>query len=328
MVNNIEGLGLDIDDDLTKYDDEKKNEHKDHKKQDKTTVHDLQNAMKTMTSLFLEKNRPTDDENEPCNSRVEPIVDQMKDFEISESHKPSVLFSLLPGPARKDCKILKRHALPLEQMLDEIRKKILFDDEVKDRRVIRWTSVTFSKLRQNCSSEEQATRKCLEFVTEYQKDIPKHILAEKHLYTPICSISRSVLRYETLFQRTKAHENASSFGQKLISAAANHDIRSKNQTKSSTLFQASSGTSTLNLQDSQWSDLIAFFSKTPPPPGHRRPGRFNHGPLNQGRSHQGGFARQRPRHLHRPHHQSQRPHWMRPQALSQSRFRPGKICFG
>lgn len=85
--------------------------------------------------------------------------------------------------------------------------------------------MTFGTFRHNISSEEQATRKCIEFVTEYQKDLPKHMLAEEHMYTQLRSIFRSVSWCETLFQRTEAHENASSFGQKLISAAANHDLR-------------------------------------------------------------------------------------------------------
>lgn len=88
-----------------------------------------------MPSLFPEENRSTGEENEAFNSRLEPIVDQMETLGIAASYRPSVLFSLLPDPARKACKIRKLHALSLDQMLDEIRKKVLLHDEVKDRRV-------------------------------------------------------------------------------------------------------------------------------------------------------------------------------------------------
>lgn len=69
-----------------------------------------------------------------------------------------------------------------------MKKKVLFHGEIQDRRVTRWSTVIFDVFRKTIDSEEKATRKCLEFVTEYQKDLPKHILAEEHLYNRIRSI--------------------------------------------------------------------------------------------------------------------------------------------
>lgn len=83
---------------------------------------------------------------------------------------------------------------------------------------------------------------------DYQKYLPKHLVAEEHLYTCIRSIYRSILLCEMLFQRTKAYENAKSFGQKLISATANQEMRTNRDKKAGTRFHA--------LQSSQNSGTV------------------------------------------------------------------------
>lgn len=178
-----------------------------------------------MTSLFQESNRPTGEESESFCSRLSPITQQMENLQIVPSHRPSVLYSLLTGKARKACAKLVLTSINLDEMVEEIKKKVLYDGGIKDRRTSSWNTATFEQFRKVSDSEESATRKCLEFITEYQRDIPKHMLAQEHLYTRIRSIFRTVPWCETLFQRTEVHENPTSFGQKLISAAANHDIR-------------------------------------------------------------------------------------------------------
>lgn len=88
-----------------------------------------------MEGLIPEDTRPTGEESEPFTSRLDPIVEQTETLGIASSHRPSVLFSLLMGPARKACKGLKLYSLPLHEMIDELKSKVLFDGKIKNRRV-------------------------------------------------------------------------------------------------------------------------------------------------------------------------------------------------
>lgn len=322
IKRNIEGLNLDVGDENVPHNRER-NDDNDDKKKNETHLYDLTKSIQSMTSLFPESSRPTGEEDESFTSRLKPILEQMETLGIDEHQRPSVLYSLLPSnsPARNACDKIKLQSIHINDMVDEIKKKVLFDNEIQDRRVTRWDSTTYEQFRSLTSSEESATRKCLEFITEYQKDLPKHMLAPEHLYNRLRNIFRSVRWCETLFQRTESHEDPTSFGQKLISAAANFDIRSKKQYKPVVPFHATqtpapTGTSPTNPH----SDLVAFFSKTPPPPRHRRPRRFMHGRpgYNRFRSHS-----EFNKFPYRP-----RPYWMRPSALSRSRSRPRIVCYG
>lgn len=116
-------------------------------------------------------------------------------------------------------------------------------------------------------------------LAQYQNDIPKHMLAAEHLYKQLRSIFRPILSCDTLFQRIEAHGSASWFGHKLISAAANHDMHSSAQPRATIHFHASQQVTTANIPTNRMSrDLIAFFSKTPPPSPHRYPTCFT-GPV-------------------------------------------------
>lgn len=77
-------------------------------------------------------------------------------------------------------------------MIEEVKKRVIFDDEIKVPRVTHCTTATFEHFRQNADSDEKAMRKCLEFVNEYQPGLPKHLLAEEHLYNHIRFIFRFI----------------------------------------------------------------------------------------------------------------------------------------
>lgn len=70
--------------------------------------------------------------------------------------------------------------------------------------------------------------------------------------------------------------------------------------------------------DTPRSDLTAFFSKTPLPPRHRRPGRFK----------RSKNFRSRPRPTTPWNDLPSCPSWMRSQALQHSRHWPEKVCLG
>lgn len=96
-------------------------------------------------------------------------------------------------------------------------------------------------------------------------------------------------------------------------------MRATTQPKAVALFHASKATiSCTNQRETPWSELNAFFPKTPPPPRHRRPSRFN----------QSKYSRFRSRPVNRGNGSVTQSSWVRPQALQRSRSRPGKVYFG
>lgn len=91
-------------------------------------------------------------------------------------------------------------------------------------------------------------------------------------------------------QRTNASEDPSSFAQKLFSVAANFDLRASKKHETPSLpFDAdetidayiltcsqngNSSSSSPMFKNTAMEQIVAFFSKTPPPPRLRRPRRF------------------------------------------------------
>lgn len=84
------------------------------------------------------------------------------------------------------------------------------------------------------------------------------------------------------------------FGRKFVSAAAIHSLRSPyNRHTLAPFHPTQPGPSYSTPSDtnySVWSDLVEFFSKTPPPLSRRQPSRFNH---NNGRCHSNFRSRNR-----------------------------------
>lgn len=101
------------------------------------TVYDLQNAIKKMTSLFPDNTCLTDGENEASKSGLKPIVEQMKTLGFAQSQRLSVLFYVLTRLVWKARRNLKLQFLSLQEIIDEVCKKVFFDDKAKDRRKAR-----------------------------------------------------------------------------------------------------------------------------------------------------------------------------------------------
>lgn len=73
-------------------------------------------------------------------------------------------------------------------MLAEVRMKVLFDSEVKDRRVTCSNTATFDQFRKHSEPEEKGTQMYLELMVRYQRNLPHHLLCEEYLYGVIQSI--------------------------------------------------------------------------------------------------------------------------------------------
>lgn len=136
------------------------------------------------------------------------------------------------------CKSLKLSTLSIHGMIAKAMKKVFITGGIQDRLVTRLTYVSFEQSHKNTAFEERVTQKQSEFVFECQMNFSKHMLAEEHLYNCILSIFRPIQWSNMLFQRTQDHEIASVFGQKLIYAAANHDMH-KSAQKGLVIYSAS-----------------------------------------------------------------------------------------
>lgn len=147
----------------------------DEKDETKLNMYDLQRGIATTASLFHEETHPTGVENEPVTARLSPICDHMKNLHIPENYQPSVLFYLLSGPTRDACDKMVVLYISLQQMIYEIKLKLLFNGDIQDGCINRWTSVEHSEFRRNTDNEEKATRICFFFMTKYQKDLPDYM---------------------------------------------------------------------------------------------------------------------------------------------------------
>lgn len=114
-----------------------------------------------------------------------------------------------------------------------MKRAVLYDCEIQDRRETRWMHTSYKKYSSSVETEEAATRKCIEQVNGAQEDLPQHMLQLEHLVSRIRDIFRPLPWCETLLQRLSIHEDASSFSQKLTTAAASEDLRRKRQTQQS-----------------------------------------------------------------------------------------------
>lgn len=141
-----------------------------------------QKGISAMEFLFAQDTRATGEENELFTSRLTPICDQMNNLQIAKESQPSVLFSLLTGPARDACERMQLQNITLDEMIAEIKLKVIFDSDIQDRRISRWTSVDYSEFRRNTDNEEKATRKSIDLMTKYQRDLPTHMRVPALLY--------------------------------------------------------------------------------------------------------------------------------------------------
>lgn len=179
-----------------------------------------------MTSLFPKTSRLTGEGSETFKSRIYPIIEQVETIGIVESQCSFFLHLFLPADssARNHCD-KKLQSTTITVMVTEVKKNVLFDSEAQDRRITRWESTTYERFRKLKDSEELVTRKCLDYMIPYQNDLPKHRLDLEHLYNRFQTMFRSISWHETLFQRIEVHEDATTFGQKLISAAVKFDLQ-------------------------------------------------------------------------------------------------------
>lgn len=117
------------------------------------------------------------------------------------AHKSAVLFSLLSGKAREAASEGKLAELSFEELVTGIKRAVLYGCKIQDRRVTSWNHITYETYRQSIDTEEAATRKCVEKVTDTQKDLPQHMPQSEHLLRCIRDIYRPLTWCKRFFQR-------------------------------------------------------------------------------------------------------------------------------
>lgn len=190
IKHNVEGLDVEYAED-GKEDDKDDHRSKDNK-ESVPSINDLPNELQVFTWLFQEDKHPTGDEMEAFTSPRTEILQHMETLNIQKNQPPSVLFTLLSGPPPKACTSISITDVSSDEMVEHIKKKVIYDREIKDHRVTSWKNATFVQFRNVTDAEEKATRICLECTTEYQKDLQTYLQADELLYDRIRSIFRHV----------------------------------------------------------------------------------------------------------------------------------------
>ena len=128
-----------------------------------------------MAGLFPDKARPSGEESELLSVRLAPIINQMQKLQIHATQQPSVLFSLLKDPARKSISQVCLMKISLKDMIDTIKRKVLYEGDIQYRRINCWSTIDYNYFRRLKDTEEKAKRECIEFMTDYQKDLPEEM---------------------------------------------------------------------------------------------------------------------------------------------------------
>lgn len=106
----------------------------------------------------------------------------------------------------------------MDSMLQDIKNIDLYRRDGQDRRVSKWTNVTYSQFCRHKNNEEAATHKSIEHHTDYQKECSSHFKAPQHLLTKFRDVLNHISWCLTLFQFTDLYWDAVSFDQKTFTA--------------------------------------------------------------------------------------------------------------
>ena len=242
---------------------------------------DLPKSIQAMTNIIPLNERLDGDETKPFTDRLEPILDQMKAASISEQYQPVVLFSLTTGKARDAAKKININDTSMDAFVDHIKNFCLYDNDIRTRRATRWQEILYSDFRSKHATDDAATRECIDHVTSYHKDLPKHLTSDANLLDRLKQIFSKEEWCSTLYERSSGHQTATLFSQAVITAAANSDNRKRVRSSTSMNVNHSSGGQLIpygnSPQGSFDESIVLFFAKTPPPHRSKRPTRFRYG---------------------------------------------------
>ena len=241
---------------------------------------DLSKSIQAMTNIISISERLDGSEINAFTDRIDPILDQMKAAGIAKEHQPVVVFSLTTGKARDAAKKGNIHDTTMDELVDHIKECCLYDKDIQSKRATRWQDVKYSDFRAKHTTEDGATRNCIDHLTSFQKDLPKHLTSDASFFDRIKQVFANETWCATLYERSSGYQTAVMFSQAIITAAANFDNLTRSiqsNLGSSHVNHSQNQVITNNVHEAASHNLVAFFAKTPPPHNSRRPFRFRPG---------------------------------------------------
>ena len=199
---------------------------------------DLSKCISIFTNLFPIEDRPTGEEDEPFVYRLRPILDQLVTSKIPTEHQVGTVFSVLTGEARKVAAQLRSPNMDLKAFVNELKKKLLFDHNIEQRKIADWNTITYDKFRQVHSTDRKSTTACLKHVFAHFEDLPQYMQNENILLDRIRNIFRQENWCKRLFEKTEESQTAKSFSELLKTASSNFD-RNKSTNSIITRFKTS-----------------------------------------------------------------------------------------
>jgi len=178
-----------------------------------------------MTSIFPVENRPSGEETEPFMHTLQPIIDQLAISKIPPDHHVTTIFTLLNGKAREIASHMNLANLDTEGFVLELKRKLLFDYNVQQRKLNRWNDLKFSTFRQGTSSLHKATSLCIDHVSQHFKDLPEFMANDQSLLERLRSIFRQESWCLSLYEKAVPTMKSSGFAELLKTAASNYDQR-------------------------------------------------------------------------------------------------------
>ena len=85
------------------------------------------------------------------------------------------MFSLLPGEARKVASQLRSPRMKLDQFVENLKEKLLFDHNIQQRKIADWNGVTFKRFHQATSTTRKATTDCIKNMFAHFEDLPNYM---------------------------------------------------------------------------------------------------------------------------------------------------------
>lgn len=108
-----------------------------------------------MASFSTWCTNPIGEESGPFTSRLNPISDKINILQLSLTLKRAVLFALLTSSVREACNKLQKQNISIGKMIFVVKRKIQFDSEIQDRRIICLTSVDYSNFWRNPRTKQK-----------------------------------------------------------------------------------------------------------------------------------------------------------------------------
>ena len=89
----------------------------------------------------------------------------------------------------------------MDALVDHMKEFCLYDKDIQDRRATRWKGIKYSDFRSHHATEDASTRACIDHVTLFHKELPKHLTSDASLLDSLRQIFGNEPWCATLYER-------------------------------------------------------------------------------------------------------------------------------